>query len=166
MKSGNDSTPQDGQPKPPPFERLLIPDAGKKRRKKKSKQPAVVIAKPPKPPETPEPAQEETGTHFDVDMSVQNLVHTSRGVSLILWSLSQKEDINWDCILSGLSKGLAVAADDVDATYFGSAGELAETLEPRILATLLKKKLKRLEADMQRPKSAPKDKPEDPKEAS
>ncbi len=134
----------------PTLEPLLIPEGATKRRKKKPKSPAVVIATP----ETPESA--ETRTWLDNvddsqrDTAVQNLLHAARGASLILWSLSDKErkDIDWGAITSGLYAALRVAADYVDANYFASAGELAETLEPEILAAVLRKKLKRVEAKM------------------
>jgi hypothetical protein len=108
--------------------------------------PAVVLrdAKP----ETPK----DTGTWLDNvcddqrHTAVQNLLQTARGVSLILWSLVEKQNeaLDWSDIAGGLSTALRVAADQVDAVYFARAGELAETLEPEILAALLKDKLARM----------------------
>jgi hypothetical protein len=140
----------------PTLEPLLIPEGAKKRRKPKSKSPAVVISNPEPRESSETPETEETGTWLDdVDdcqrnTAVQNLLQTARGSSLILWSLCEKEsqDCDWSSIVSGLQAALKVAADDVDATYFASAGELADTLSPKILAALLKKKLKRVEAKM------------------
>lgn len=97
---------------------------------------------------------DKTGTWLDdVDprdqrWAVLNLLYASRGVSLILESLSdhgeQIEHIG--ILISGLASALQIAADNVDATYFQSAGQLATTLTPRTLSALLKIELGRAEA--------------------
>lgn len=88
----------------------------------------------------------DTVDEDEQDSAVQNLLHAAHGVCLVLNSLSDDPHTeNLEGILSGLASVLRCSADQVYLRYFRSAGDLAGTLDPRVLTALLKGELGKVE---------------------
>lgn len=100
------------------------------RRKKSARKsaPAVVQLQPP----SMDLIDEEVAT-----TAIQRLCEASRGVALVLESLSEEDVLRDVYVLGGLARALKIAVDSVSCEYFRSAGDLASTLDPELLTALL-----------------------------
>lgn len=77
--------------------------------------------------------------------AVEKLAGIARGSALILGNLWEDlDDLRWQQVASGLSEVLREYADEVDVICFQSAGDLAHSVYPDLLAAVLKKEIVRL----------------------
>jgi len=76
--------------------------------------------------------------------AVQSLEEASRGVALVLESLSEEDVLRDTYVLGGLARALKIAADAVSCEYFRCTGDLATTLDPEVLTALLQRHIESL----------------------
>jgi hypothetical protein len=77
--------------------------------------------------------------------AVEELLAVARGSAMILHALFDSlSDKGCETIADGISQSLLLACDQVEFKYFKSPGELAMTLNKKILIALLEKKVREL----------------------
>ena len=91
---------------------------------------------------------------IDTDIAtdrVQRLLEAAHGVCLILESLSDRDVIEDVNIFSGLASALRLAAEECAVAYFRSPGDVARTLDPKVITALLEREIKRISETNRKP---------------
>jgi hypothetical protein len=77
--------------------------------------------------------------------AIEELLAIARGSAMILHALFDSlSDKGFETIADGISQALLLACDQVEFKYLKSPGELAMTLNKKILIALLEKKVREL----------------------
>lgn len=90
------------------------------------------------------PAEKRLATITDAEKwkAVARLAGIARGSALILGNLwAELNDARWQQVTAGLSEVLREYADEVDVLCFQSAGDLARSIHPDVLAVILRQEL-------------------------